>query len=105
MMLTNKVSTRRNIRPPPTVFTYVRIEATSRPPAQIDVTHRADRFVVCRGVRHVPIDLLPREVVTFRVVCGQDVVEDEHPCTDPVDCTWCRRMDQAWLLVKATQVI
>lgn len=48
------------------------------------------------------IDVLPLEVVTFRCVCGGDVVEDGEPSTD---CASCRLVDRMWLLVKPTEVI
>jgi hypothetical protein len=83
----------------------VRSEGGTKAYASAVVARRAERFVVCRGVRHVPIDLLPWDVVTFRAVCGQDVVEDERPCAEPTDCKWCRRYERTWLLVKATSVI
>jgi hypothetical protein len=83
----------------------MRSQATSGAHREVDVTLPPNRFVVVLGVRHVPIDLLPRDIVTFRVICGQDVVPDEHPSADPLDCTWCCRVDRAWLLVKATDVI
>jgi len=70
-----------------------------------DETGPSDRFVVCHGVRHVAIDVLPREVVTFRCVCGRDVVDDGEPAEPPTDCASCRLVDRTWLLVKATEVI
>ena len=51
------------------------------------------RWIVSDGVRHVPIDVLPWAVVTFRTICGQDVTEDTQPCTEPTDCRWCRRFE------------
>jgi hypothetical protein len=61
--------------------------------------------VVHRGVRHVAIDVLPREVVTFRTVCGRDVVADGDETSDVTTCAWCLRVERTWVLVKATHVI
>jgi hypothetical protein len=50
-------------------------------------------YVVVGGIRHVPIDALPWEVVTFRTICGQDVTADERVSGSVTDCGWCRRFD------------
>jgi hypothetical protein len=44
--------------------------------------------------RHVPIDILPRDVLTFRTVCNQDVTENEHTHNEPTDCTSCRPFER-----------
>jgi hypothetical protein len=63
-------------------------------------------YVVARGVAHVPIDVLPREVATFRTICGQDVVEDEPDSSeDVIACSWCRRVERTWILVKSAELI
>jgi hypothetical protein len=61
--------------------------------------------VVNHGIRHVAIDVLPWEVVTFRTICGKDVTPEDHRSSDTMDCRWCRRFERAWRLVKATDVI
>ncbi len=48
-------------------------------------------YVVHAGVRHVPIDVLPWDVVTFRTVCGLDVPRDEHGSGEVAACEWCQR--------------
>jgi hypothetical protein len=53
----------------------------------------AEREVVCHGVRHVAIDILPREAVTFRTVCNLDVTEDVPTSAEPTECDRCRRFD------------
>ena len=54
---------------------------------------RAHRYVVSQGVRHVPIDVLPRERLTFRTVCNLDVTEDDRSSGDSTDCLLCRRFE------------
>jgi hypothetical protein len=83
----------------------VRIGSTTRLDAGLANALRTHGSVVCRGVRHVAIDVLPRQVITFRTVCGQDVVEDEKGCTDVTVCSWCLRVERTWVLAKATEVI
>ncbi len=48
-------------------------------------------YVVHDGVRHVPIDVLPWDVVTFRTICGQDVTADERVLGEATACEWCGR--------------
>ena len=49
-------------------------------------------YVVHDGIRHVPIDVLPWERVTFRTICGQDVTADEDVSGEvAATCEWCRR--------------
>jgi hypothetical protein len=50
-------------------------------------------YVVHSGIRHIPIDALPWEVVTFRTVCGRDLPVDEHGPGDVTACEWCRRFE------------
>jgi len=80
-------------------------EAGNNPFATGGFAFPADRLVVSQGVRHVAVDDLPWDHLTFRTVCGHDVVEDEHPSPAPTDCEWCRRFERAWLLVKAIELI
>jgi hypothetical protein len=54
---------------------------------------RAHSHVVHHGVRHVAIDVLPWEVVTFRTICGRDVTKDEHVDGEATECEWCRRFE------------
>jgi hypothetical protein len=49
--------------------------------------------------------VLPRELLTFRAACGQDIVDDEHPSAQTTDCKWCLWVDRTWLVVKATEVL
>jgi len=65
----------------------MRIEPGTEPDASVRIALRVDRHVVSRGVRHIPIDVLPRDVLTFGTICGQDVIEDERGAGDSVDCT------------------
>ena len=48
--------------------------------------------VVSQGVRHVVIDILPRDVLTYRTVCNLDVTADDRP-SDPTECERCRRLE------------
>ena len=52
-------------------------------------------YVVHDGVRHLPIDVLPWDVVTFRTICGQDVTADEHASREVTDCAWCGWFEEA----------
>jgi hypothetical protein len=61
--------------------------------------------VVHEGVRHVAIEVLPREVITFRTVCGRDIVQGAHEPGDVTECGWCFRVERMWVLAKATDVI
>jgi hypothetical protein len=54
---------------------------------------RAHRYVVDHGIRHVPIDVLPREPLTFRTICGKDITADELPSAEQTDCKWCRHFE------------
>jgi hypothetical protein len=54
---------------------------------------RAQSYVVYQGVRHVAIDVLPREPVTFRVICGKDLTADELPAEGLTECKLCRRFE------------
>jgi hypothetical protein len=47
-------------------------------------------YVLSGGVRHVPIDVLPWDVVTLRTVCGLDVPH-EHGSGESSACEWCGR--------------
>jgi hypothetical protein len=67
------------------------IEPDTEPHARATIALTSGGHVVSRGVRHVPIDVLPRDVLTFRTICGQDVNEDQASSTEPIECTWCRR--------------
>jgi hypothetical protein len=78
----------------------VRPESAARLDAGTTKALRGDRHVVHEGVRHVAIDVLPRAVVTFRTVCGRDVVSDEHEPTEASRCSWCFRVERTWVLVK-----
>jgi hypothetical protein len=69
------------------------IEPGTEPYAKTANALRAHGHVVSHGVRHVPIDVLPRDVLTFRTICGQDVREDVHASEEPKDCEWCRRFE------------
>ena len=62
-------------------------------------------YVVHRGLRHVAIDVLPREPMTLRAACGQDIIAREDPSGDCTDCQACLRFERTWLLVKSTAVI
>ena len=73
--------------------------------ATTEIAPRRDLFVVREGVRHVAIDILPREPLTFRAACGVDILADGPSCSEPTDCKWCLRLERLWVLVKATQVI
>ena len=79
----------------------VRTERATRPGAATAVALRAPRSVIHEGVRHFVVDVLPRDVVTFRTVCGCDVVEDERSGADVSPCSWCLRVERTWILVKA----
>jgi hypothetical protein len=68
-------------------------ELKTGPYARNVVSFRAKREVVSHGVRHVAIDVLPRDVLTFRTVCNQDVTEDEQAIEEVTDCERCRRFD------------
>jgi hypothetical protein len=57
------------------------------------IAFRAKREVGWQGVRHVAIDILPREPLTFRTVCNLDVAEDEQTFGEPTECERCRRLD------------
>jgi hypothetical protein len=50
-------------------------------------------YVVHDHARHTPIDTLPRDVVTFRTTCGQDVPADENVSGEVTACEWCRRFE------------
>jgi hypothetical protein len=80
------------------------IERANGSPARARTTPGGG-YVVSRGVAHVPIDVLPREVATFRTICGQDVIDDEHESEDVIACSWCRRVERTWVLVKAAELI
>ena len=80
------------------------IGSTARSHAGTGAVH-ARRYVVHKSVRHAVIDVLPREPVTFRAACGQDVVEGETLSGEPTDCTTCLRFERTWFLVKSTEVI
>jgi hypothetical protein len=71
----------------------MRTEFGVGPYARNAIYFRAKRYVVVRGVRHVAIDVLPREVLSFRTVCNQDVIEDDHAAGEAADCERCRRLD------------
>ena len=88
-----------------TVTTHVRSEAETKQRAGSAFALPPERFVVSHGVRHVVIDVLLWNVVTFRTVCGQDIVEDEHPPADLTECKWCGHFERTWLLVKSTDAI
>jgi hypothetical protein len=47
-------------------------------------------YVVHDHVRH---NTLPRDVVTFRTTCGQDVPADENVSGEVTACEWCRRFE------------
>ena len=83
----------------------MRSASWTRPDAGTANAVRSHGFVVHQGVRHVAIDVLPREPLTFRAACGQDIVEDEHPSTESRECPSCLRFERRWLLVKSTDVI
>jgi hypothetical protein len=51
-------------------------------------------YVVHDGVRHVPIDVLPWDVVTLRTVCGLDLAADEDVSGEVIACEWCRRFEE-----------
>ena len=55
---------------------------------------RAHSYVVHQGVRHVAIDVLPREPVTFRVICGKDITADEPSSEGPTECELCKRFER-----------
>jgi hypothetical protein len=83
----------------------VKTESTIRPHAGTTDVLRTHGHVVHAGVKHVAIDVLPREVVTFRTICGKDIVEDECDPADVTPCSWCLRVHRAWVLVSSTHVI
>jgi hypothetical protein len=83
----------------------VRIGSAPRLDIVTALARGTHREVVHEGVRHVAIDVLPRAVVTFRTVCGKDVVEDEGEASDVTACSWCLRVERTWVLVKATDAL
>jgi hypothetical protein len=68
-------------------------EFKTGPYARNVISFRAKRQVVSHGVRHIAIDVLPREPIAFRTVCNQDVIEDEHAIDEATECERCRRFD------------
>jgi hypothetical protein len=82
----------------------VRIDTANRP-GPVTAALRTHGHVVRAGVRHVAIDVLPRTVLTFRTVCGQDIVGDECESEDVTACSWCHRIERTWVIGKASDVI
>jgi hypothetical protein len=83
----------------------MRTVSRTRPDAGTANAVGSHGFVVHEGVRHIAIDVLPREPLTFRAACGQDIIEDEHPSVESRECPSCLRFERTWLRVKATDVI
>jgi hypothetical protein len=83
----------------------VRTEAGRRPDVGAPPGRRTAGLVVHEGVGHIVIDVLPREVTTFRTVCGRDVLDHEQDTEPATMCTWCLRVERTWVLVKAAEVI
>jgi hypothetical protein len=95
----------RNNSNAPSVTTDVGTEPERKRSAVLGVGVHADLYVVREGVRHIAIDVLPREPLTFRAACGLDVAPEENAPADTAECMWCLRFERTWLLVKATDVI